>query len=115
MSQLDPGSLSPVGRSGAGVLSGADDPVTAATGAVTTRLMPLTALLTARLTRLGFFLATFFLVAVFLAAVFLAGLAFAARFERTVFLAGLFAERFERLGAFFAFFAAFFLATRLAI
>jgi hypothetical protein len=110
---LDPGSLSPAGRdSGAGALSDADDPVTAATGAVTTRLMPLIALLTARLTPPGLFLAAvFFLAATF----FLAGLAFAARFERTVFLAGIFADLFERLGAFFAFFAAFFLATRLAI
>jgi hypothetical protein len=69
-------------------------------------------LVTARLTRPGFFAA--FRLAAFFAA-FFAGLAlraFTALAERAVFLAGLFDDRFA---AFFAFLAAFFLATRLAI
>jgi hypothetical protein len=111
---VDPGSLSPDGRgSDAGALSGADDPVTAEIGAETMRFIPLIALLTARLTPPDLFLATFFLAAFFLGGAALR--AFTARFERAIFLAGLFAALFERLGAFFAFFAVFFLATRLAI
>jgi hypothetical protein len=79
--------------------------VTAATGAETTRLIPLTARLTAFLTRPpDFFLAAF-----------LAGLAaFAERAD--FFAARLFAAFFVgRLTAFLVFFAAFLLTTRLAI
>jgi hypothetical protein len=108
---LDPVFPSPVGRgSAAGALSGAGEPVTAATAAVAIRLT----LLTARLTGPAFR---------FFAAFFFAGralLAFTARVARAVFFAVFLADFFaaffaERLAPFFAFLAAFFLAARLAI
>jgi hypothetical protein len=66
-------------------------------------------LVTARLTRPGFFFAAFRFAAFFAG---FALRAFTALAERAVFLAGFFDDRFA---AFFAFLAAFFLATRLAI
>jgi hypothetical protein len=103
---LDPEFPSPGGRGSAGALSEAGAPVTAATAAVAMRLT----LLTARLTGPAFRFAAFFFAGRALRA-------FVARVERAVFLAGLFFAAFfaERLAPFFAFLAAFFLATRLAI
>jgi hypothetical protein len=98
---------------GSGGDSDVAPPVTAVTGAETTRLIPLIALLTALLTRpAAFFLAAFL-------AVFFAGAlrAFTALPRRAVFLTARFFAAFfaGRLAAFLDFFAAFFLTTRLAI